>query len=71
MPYQYYNYPHLNMQLPFLETLDFPYLSKLTNDPIMHDHLLLSIPTKLPSHIPKFDGNQGEDPKNHVTNFHL
>jgi hypothetical protein len=29
------------------------------------------MPAKLPSDIPKFDGKPGEDPKNHVMNFHL
>jgi hypothetical protein len=29
------------------------------------------IPTKLPYDIPKFDGKLGEDPNNHVMNFHL
>ena len=28
--------PFLSTQLPFLATLEFPYLSKLINDPIMH-----------------------------------
>jgi hypothetical protein len=27
--------------------------------------------TKLPSDIPKFEGKPGEDPGDHVTNFHL
>ena len=71
MPYQYYNYTQSNRKIPFLETLDFPYLSKLINDPILHDPLWPSIPVKLSSYIPKFDGKQGEDPKNHVMTFHL
>ena len=29
------------------------------------------IPEKLPSDIPKFSGNPGEDPNNHVMTFHL
>ena len=71
MPYQYYNYPHPNRKLPFLETLDLPELSKLINDPIMHDPFWSSIPAKLPSDIPKFYGKQGEDPKDHVMTFHI
>ena len=61
----------MNRKLPFLETLDFPNLSKLINDPIMHDHFWSSIPAKLSSDIPKFDGKQEEDPKNHVMAFHI
>jgi hypothetical protein len=29
------------------------------------------MPTKFPSDIPKFEGKLGEDPGDHVTNFHL
>ena len=29
------------------------------------------IPHKLPSDIPKFNGNPGEDPLTHVMNYHL
>jgi hypothetical protein len=29
------------------------------------------MPTKLPSDIPKFEGKAGDDPANHVMNFHL
>ena len=69
-PYEYYNYPQPNRQFSVLTTLDLPDLSKLINDLIMHDPFWPSISTKLPSYIPKFDGRQGEDPKNHVMNFH-
>jgi hypothetical protein len=37
----------------------------------MHAPFWPAIPAKLPSNIPKFDGNPGEDPNNHVMNFHL
>ena len=47
---------------PFLATLNFPDLSRLTNDPILHLPIWLAIPTKLSSDIPKFDGRPGEDP---------
>ena len=60
-----------NRQLPFLETLDFPDLSKLINDPIRHYPSWPPIPIKLPLDIPKLDGKQGEDPQNHVMTFHL
>jgi hypothetical protein len=69
MPHQYHS--HINRQLPFLVTLDLPKLSRLTNDPISHSPVWLVIPAKLPSDIPKFDGNPGEDPNNHVMTFHL
>jgi hypothetical protein len=58
-------------RLPFLETLHFPDLSKLMNDPIHHDPSWPMVPTKLPSDIPKFEGKSGEDPQDHVTTFHL
>lgn len=57
--------------LPFLATLNLPDLSRLTNDPVCHQPHWPSIPTKLPSDIPKFYGKPGEDPQNHVFTFHL
>ena len=71
IPYQYYQYVQPNHHLPFLATLDFLDLSKLINDPIRHNPLWPPIPLNLPSDIPKFDGNQGEDLRNHVMTFHL
>jgi hypothetical protein len=41
------------------------------NDPIYHSLVWPTIPAKLPSDIPKFDGKSGEDPNNHVMTFHL
>ena len=58
-------------RLPFLATLNFPDLSRLTNDPVSHDPTWSTIPNKLPSDIPKFKGKPGEDPSEHVTTFHL
>jgi hypothetical protein len=69
MLHQYH--PQINRQLPFLATLDLPDLSRLTNVPIFHSPVWPVIPAKLPSDISKFDGNPGEDPNNHVMNFHL
>jgi hypothetical protein len=61
----------VNRQLPFLATLDLPDLSRILNDPIRHSPQWPVIPTKIPSDIPKFDEKVGEDPNNHVMNFHL
>jgi hypothetical protein len=69
MLYQYHS--HINKHLPFLATLDLPDLSWLTNDPISHSLVWPVIPTKLPSDNPKFEGNLGEDPNNHVMTFHF
>ena len=70
LPNQYYNYPQLNRQLLFFATLEFQYLAKLINYPILHDPFWPTISIKLPLDILKFDGKQGEDPKNHVMTFH-
>ena len=56
---------------PFLATLNLPDLSWLTNDPVLHMNGCPTIPTKLPSDIPKFDGRPRDDPLNHVMTFHL
>jgi hypothetical protein len=69
MPHQYY--PQINRQLPFLATLDLPDFSRLTNDPIFHSPVWPTIPAKIPSDIPKFNGKSGEDPNNYVMTFHL
>jgi hypothetical protein len=57
--------------MPYLASLNTPDLSKLMNDPILHDPTWPNMPTKLPSDIPKFEGKSGEDPANHVMTFHL
>jgi hypothetical protein len=61
----------LQPRLPFLATLNLPDFLKLMNDPVCHDLSWTPIPTKLPSDIPKFERKTGEDPGDHVTNFHL
>jgi len=58
-------------RLLFLEILHFPYLSKLMNDLIHHNASWPLVPTKLPFDIPTFEGKSGEDPRYHVTMFHL
>jgi len=55
----------------FMASLNLPNLSKLINDPIAHDPTWLAMPAKLPLDIPKFEGKLGEDPSNHVMNYHL
>ena len=71
MPYQYYQYVEPNQQLSFLETLDFPDLSKLINEPIRYNPSWPPILVNLPSNIPKFDQKKGYGLKNHVMTFHL
>jgi len=69
--YSGYASPNLNEQLPFMATLELPDLNRLTNAPIAYAPWWPAIPHKLPSGIPKFHGNLGEDPSNHVMTFHL
>jgi hypothetical protein len=57
--------------MPYLESLKIPYLTKLMNDPILHDPTWPNMPTKLPFDIPKFEGKMCEDPANHIMSFHL
>ena len=64
-------YQDPSRQLPFIETLDLPDISRLTNDPIFYLLYWSSMPNKLPSDIPKFEGKSGEDPSNHVVTYHL
>lgn len=63
--------PFAQTKLPFLANLEFIDLSKLKNDPIWHHFDWPSIPTKIPTDIPKFDGKIGEDPANHITTYHM
>jgi hypothetical protein len=57
--------------MSYLASLNIPDLTKLTNDPILHDPTWPNMPSKLPSNIPKFEGKPGEYPANHVMTFHL
>jgi len=63
--------PFAHTKLPFLASLEFPNLSKLTNEPIQHHPAWPPVPVKIPTDIPKFDGKNGEDPANHITTYHL
>jgi hypothetical protein len=40
--------PPPNILMPYMESLNIPNLTKLTNDPILHDPTWPNIPTKLP-----------------------
>ena len=57
--------------LPFMAGLSLLDLNELINNPIHHDVGLPSMLTKLPSHIPKFEGIDGDDLTNHVWSFHM
>jgi hypothetical protein len=63
--------PPPNIPIPYLESINILDLTKLTNDPILHDATWPNMPTKLPSDIPKFEGKLGEYPANHAMTFHL
>jgi hypothetical protein len=54
--------PPLGLYMPYLASLNIPNLSKLTNEPILHEPTWTVMPTKLPSYIPKFEGKLIEDP---------
>ena len=60
-----------NPQLSFLATLKLPDVSKLTNDPIIHNTYWPLVPTKVPGDYPKFEGKAREDPQAHVMTYHL
>lgn len=60
-----------NQQLPSIATPKFLDLTRLTNDPIAHPPWWSIIHTKLPSNIPKFNGNPREDASTHVMMYHL
>ena len=46
-------------------------MSKLTNDPNLHNPQWSPVPTKIPDDCPKFDAKDGEDPQAHVMTYHL
>lgn len=57
--------------LPYMPNWSLLNSNKIINDPLLHDHNLPPMPTKLPSNIPKFEGNPREYPTNHVPSFHM
>jgi hypothetical protein len=58
-------------QMPYLGSFNIPDLTKLTNDPILHNPTWPAMPTKMPSDIPKFEGKSGDNPANHIMTFYL
>jgi hypothetical protein len=58
-------------QMPYLAFLNILYLTKLTNDPILHNPTWPTMPTKLPSNIPKFEVKPRDNIANHIMTFHL
>ena len=71
LSYPGYAQPKLNKKFPFVATLELPDLNQLTNDPIHYLPWWSVIPPKLPSDIPKFNGNSREDLSMHVMTYHL
>jgi hypothetical protein len=63
--------PPPSPQMPYLASLNIPYLTKLTNDLILHDRTWPAMPTKLPLDIPKFEEKMGDNLANHIMTFHL
>jgi hypothetical protein len=63
--------PPPNPPMPYLASLNILDLTKLMNNPILHDATWPNMPTKLPSNILKFELKPGEDPANHVMTLHL
>ena len=68
---QSFHNPFSLTKLPILDTLELPYLSKLTNNPIRHYFAWPPVPVNIPIDIPKFNGKTGEDPTNHITTYLL
>jgi hypothetical protein len=67
-----YIYFHFTSTCNFVQgTLELPDLSRLMNDPIVHNPTWSVVPVKIPADIPKFDGKTGEDPTTHITTYHL
>jgi hypothetical protein len=69
LPPQSHQYPHVNIKLPFLATLDLPDPSRILNDLTCHSPQWPTIPAKLPSNIPKFNGKSGKGPEQSCNDF--
>lgn len=70
---QGYQYPSQDPihQFPFIATFNFLDLSQLTNYPLIYLPYWLTIHTKFPNDIPKFEGKLGEDLFSHVMTYHI
>jgi len=51
--------------------LELPDVSRLTIDPILHSLYWSTVPAKIPSDCPKFEGKSRENPQAHVMTYHL
>jgi len=60
-----------NTQLSFLATLEFPYVSRLTKDQILHFPCWPPVPSNILIDCSKFEGKGKEDPQAHVMTYHL
>lgn len=60
-----------NNQLPLFATLEFPDVSCLTNDPILHSPYWRLMPSNILSDCAMFDGKAKEDPQAHVMTYYL
>ena len=69
-PYRGLGMP-FNPQLPFLATLELLDVSKLANDPILHNPYWPLVLMKVLGDCPKFEGKSREDPQGHVMTYHL
>jgi hypothetical protein len=61
----------LQPHVPFLAMLNLPDSSRLMKYLVCHDPTCPPIPTKIPLDILKFEGNNGENPCDHITTFYL
>ena len=63
--------PFTTSSLSFMSNLNVLYMTKITNNPIFHDSIQPTMPTNIPSKVPKFDGKASEDLCNHIIYFHM
>lgn len=61
----------LNPRFPFLAILELSYVSRLTNDPILHFPYWPLVHTNIPGDCLKFEGKFREDPQALFMTYHL
>jgi hypothetical protein len=66
-----FSFESTTTETTFSENSAFSRLVETVERPICHDPHWPPMPTKFPLDIPKFEGNPGKDPGDHVTTFHL